>query len=480
VRGAVRVSPRARALALALTLAVLPARAALGLQRADFRLPGQLLRGAAGGGRAWLLVGGEGEAPRQLIELRPPGAGEPLVTIATGLPSTVDRLVVPPAAGAVTTPFLVQGGRVLALEPGADGGRREVYHGIGTLLPGPARRRFVAAPPWLAFARAGEVRPLAAASERLTAGEPQALPVTASLERWGLRLASPEASFSGGWLAVGPQQEGVRLRTVLVAASGERRELTSELPEPEQVAESTVVSLDGRPTLVVGTFRGLGLMSRKLLRVFALVGEAGSAPRRPLLSRELPARAWQDLEVIAGDFDRDGRDDLMLAAADGLTESEVKVTMFRGLGGGRLRAEPTTVAFPVKKRTWRFGADVDGDGLPDLVTLGGGRVDVHLGSAPTGFPAKKPSFTIKVDGTEADARRTKEVSVGTGGAYAGESRAEQQPRPAATPAEGAAEQPSLPPPDWELVDVDGDGKAELLWWAPEKDGRETKLIVLRF
>jgi hypothetical protein len=167
-----------------------------------------------------------------------------------------------------------------------------------------------------------------------------ALPVKATLERWGLRLKSPEATFVGPWLAVGPQQEGLQLRTVLVGAGGERRELTSVLPEQEQVAESTMVLLDGRPTLVVGSFRGLGVLSRKRLRVFALVGEAGSPPRRPMLARELAARAWQTLAVQAGDLDRDGRDDLAVLADDGLGGGEVRVSVFRGIRRRASRGSP--------------------------------------------------------------------------------------------------------------------------------------------
>jgi hypothetical protein len=47
-------------------------------------------------------------------------------------------------------------------------------------------------------------------------------------------------------------------------------------------------------------------------------------------------------------------------------------------------------------------------------------------------------------------------------------------QPAPTP-----EPPRLPSPRWELVDIDGDRKAELLWWAPDDKG-ETHVIVLRF
>lgn len=236
-------------------------------------------------------------------------------------------------------------------------------------------------------------------------------------------------------------------------------------------------------------------MSRKRLRVFALVTEPGAPPRRPLLARELPARAWQDLTVRAGDFDGDGRDDLAIAAAEGLGGGDVTVTLFRGMGGGRLFAEPTEASYGVGDRDWQYG-DVDGDGRPDLVILGGGQLEVRAAAA-NGLPAKKPTLTTKIDGTDLTSRRTVEVAIGTSGARTetgreGASAPTPTPAPATVPrtapkrgAQPAAtpaptpEQPRLPAPRWQLLDVDGDKKAELVWWAPDAKG-ETHLILLRF
>ncbi len=473
---------RRLAVALALlTLGVPLAGPAAALERGDFRLPAPLLHGAAGGGRVWLLVGDDDDGPRQLLELRFESGKPQLHTLAAELPGKTDGLVAAPATEGEPPRVLVlrSGAGVTAADGGANA-PQEVFSGPGRLLPGAVHGRFSYAPPWLVAARAGEARALAWRDGTLVADEPVGLPVTAKLERWGLHLTTPEAAFAGSWLAVGPQQEGVHLRTVVLGAGGERRQCTSELPAPERVADSSFVTLDGRPTLVAGTFRGLGLMSRKQLRVFALVDDAGAAPRHPLLSRELEARAWQDLQAVAGDFDGDGRDDLALAYSEGLGEGKATVTLFRGLGGGRLRAEPTSVSFDVKDSTWSYGADVDGDGRPDLVTLGGGRLEAHT-STPNGLPGKKPSLTLKVDGTDLPAHRTVEVNLGGEGVRTNETAApvdERDPR-AAQP--GATPRPErLASPEWELIDVDGDGKAELLWWAPDADGRTTHLIVLRF
>ncbi|HET9768819.1 MAG TPA: FG-GAP-like repeat-containing protein [Thermoanaerobaculia bacterium] len=483
---------RRRAVAAALVVASSLAAGAQALERADFRFAGKVVGGAAGDGRVYVFVGGEAKAPRRLLELRWTAEGGKLTTLAADLPATTATVVAMPASDGGGA-LVADGRRVFAI----DAGRREVFGGPGILIVGDGDDdRIASRPPWLAAGGAGEVRRLTRAGDALQAGEPRAVPVEASLQRWGLHLESPEARFVGDWLAVGPAQEGVLLRTVLLGPGGERQELTSELPEPERVADSTVVVLDGRPTLVVGSFRGLGVMSRKRLRVFALVGEPGAAPRRPLLARELSARAWQELQATAGDFDGDGRDDLAIAAAEGLRGGEVTVTLFRGMGGGRLRAEPLTASFPADDDLdWRYGADVDGDGRPDLVTLGGGKLAVHSGNTSTGVPARKPTLQMKVDGTERRSRRTVEVSVGTGGARTETGREGAAPAPTATPAVTPApsakagaqpaptpeppEPPRLPSPRWELVDVDGDRKAELLWWAPDEKG-ETHVILLRF
>ncbi len=456
---------------------------AAALQRSDLRFAGKLLNGSAGGGRTVLLVGGDEKekAPRRLVELRLAADGAKLVTLAADLPPTVDEVVAAPGDGPV---LLRDHGRILAIDATRSGARREIAGAAGMLLGAADRGEIAPAPPWLAIGRAGEVRRILLDGDTPRTGEPQGLPVTATLERWGLHLVSPTARFAGPWLAVGPLQEGTLLRTVVLGADGERREHTSALPEPERVADSSVVTLDGRPTLVVGTFRGLGVMSRKRLRVFALAGEPGAPPRKPLLARELSARAWQDIAVRAGDFDADGKDDLAIAAAEGLGGGEATVTIFRGMGNGRLRSEPVETNVEVGEASWRY-ADINGDRRPDLITLDAGKLQVFTASA-TGVPAKKPSLAAKVEGTEPSARRMTEVTISTSGTSARQTTA---PAPTPTPRPSAAASPTPAPsptptpeqarPDWQLIDLDADGRAELVWWAQQPDG-DTKMIVLRF
>lgn len=460
------------------------APAAAGLQRSDLRFAGKLLYGSAAGGRVVLLVGGDEKekAPRRLVELRLAADGAKLTTLATELPSTVEEVVAAPGENG-TLVLVRDHRRVLTVDPSRPTSRREVAGAAGMLLGAADEGEIAPAPPWLAAGSAGEARRILLDGDAPRAGEPQGLPVTATLERWGLRLVSPAARFAGPWLTVGPLQEGQLLRTVVLGADGERREHTSALPEPERVADSAVVTLDGRPTLVVGTFRGLGVMSRKRLRVFALAGEPGAPPRKPLLARELSARAWQDITVRAGDFDNDGKDDLAIAAEEGLGGGDVTVTIFRGMGSGRLRAEPVQASLPVGEASWRY-ADVDGDRAPDLVTLGEGTLRIFASTA-SGLPAKKPSQSVKIQGMEDAPRPLTEVTISPGGATSRQIPPEPTPTP--TPRRAASspsptpspDEPRLPRPRWQLIDLDADAKSELIWWAPQPDG-DTKMIVLRF
>jgi hypothetical protein len=82
---------------------------------------------------------------------------------------------------------------------------------------------------------------------------------------------------------------------------------------------------------------------------------------------------------------------------------------------------------------------------------------------------------VKLEGTSADSRTRVAVSVGTNGA-----RAESPPPEEDSPASEEEAEDSTPRPGWELLDIDGDGKAELVWWVTEAKAGSARLIVLRF
>jgi hypothetical protein len=452
--------------------------------QAEIFLPGRWLRGGVGGGTTWVLVAADADAPRSLVELRWREARARVVS--GGLAATLTEVVPPVGPGG---PVLLQGsGAVMAVDGGGAVARLEVP---GEVLGGRRRDDFASAPPWLAAARLGEARPLRVTGGGVEALPAQALPIEAERVSWGLSLTSPRLSFAGGWLVVGPRQEGRRVRTTLLGPAGERIETIGVLPEPEQISDSAVVELDGRPLLVLGTFRGLGLASKKRLRVFALDGRGGDAGGPPLVARELPARVWSDLYPRVADLDGDGREDLVLAVAEGFAGNELNFIVFAGRGEGRLAAQPVVAGgVDVKGASWRFG-DVTGDGRPDLAALREGRLSLHVAGGENGLPGKRATATHAL-GSSGEPPRSRQVSVtvGSGGSKVEETTDEEAAAGADVevrdggnaPGEGAAAETGEKQEDtgsagWDLLDLDGDGALEAVRWEPAPDGRTRVSVV---
>ena len=479
----------ARTLALGLlaaaATAVVAAPPAAAEARAEIVEPGQWLRGGTGADTAWLLVADEPEAPRQLLELRwrEARAG----SVASGLPKELAGVVV----GGDGEVLLTGGGTVLAVDA-ASGATRRVA-GAAQLVAGDGDT-FAAAPPWLADARLGEARAVRLAGGAAETLATQPLPIAAEREPWGLRLSSPPVSFAGDWLVVGPRQEGRRVQAVLLGPAGERREQVGVLPEPEQIADRAVVVVDGRPLLVLGTFRGLGIASKKRLRVFPLDGRGGTSGAAPLLARELPGRVWHALAVRGGDLDGDGNDDLTIATAEGFSGDTVHFTVFPGQGGGRLGAKPVTASVGIgDEARWRYG-DVTGDGRADLVTLRDGKLALYAADAATGLPGKRVTSTHALGSARAAGREVVEVSVGSRGsrverrsedaaasgeaaAAEGVASAEGEAAAAAAVADDDDDEDAAGTKGFELVDLDGDGALEVVRWEPAPE-RRTRLTIL--
>jgi len=119
------------------------------------------------------------------------------------------------------------------------------------------------------------------------------------------------------------------------------------------------------------------------------------APGFPGVPDLVGPRTWT---VAPLDVDRDGMLDLAVAPApDPLAPQDGTVEVLRNLGGRRLE-ESTTYAAGLPIRMLRT-ADVDGDGLPDLVAAGGGSLSVLRGAASGGLlPATAPQDVGLFDG----------------------------------------------------------------------------------
>jgi hypothetical protein len=130
--------------------------------------------------------------------------------------------------------------------------------------------------------------------------------------------------------------------------------LTAEWPAPAGVLRLDAADLDGdsEPDLAV--------ILRNALAVTLYFGDGRGGVRR---SEALPLDvAPQDL--VAGDFDADGRPDLAVAGLPGA------VVLFRGAGGGAFEEVARSEAVLLPARI--AGADLDGDGADDIAVADGG------------------------------------------------------------------------------------------------------------
>jgi FG-GAP-like repeat len=467
-------------------------------ERLGVRLPGELMAALAvpvgvgpGGGEVLLLVAGEGDpdGPGTLYRLDPRGEGR-LEILASGLPA---------------------GGKALELlDLGRDGGPEVVLSRLGDLFSlGPLARlgeglgkdpppRFLLAHPgfdlrslapdpvrvalagrrWVGAAEAGMLRLYEAApggdgSPGLALAAELPLPLAAAREAAGLRLSSPPVIPLGSEraappaFAVGPEAHGNRrLRTVLLAPDGaggwRRTEAWSLLPGPEVVEQSFYALVDGRPVLFAATQSAarVGVLEKRRLRVFPLAEDRSRKGRLPSLAVGSESHRWFEIGATVRDLDGDGRDDLLLIQPEGLGGGDLLLEAFPGIGGGRFVVKTQRSKLDVEARRWSFGGDVDGDGRPDLVVLTAEGLAVYPGSpSPRRLVERQPRWSVPLgDGGGAD----KAVVVG-GGSDGGEARRE-----------GGAAVDGLA-----VVDLDGDGRAEVLLLATDLAGRG-RFTLVRF
>jgi len=336
-----------------------------------------------------------------------------------------------------------------------------LHEGEARWVGNPGRGTFVAAgggPP--ALARVGGLALLT-----LSDGEPSVvlqaeLPIRASARPWGLRLESPTVRPvpGGGWVAW-DEPRGPQIPTTWIPPSGSAVSLRLLLPEPERIESARPLRIDGSPYLFVATFVHVGPMANQRIRLFPLGRFDG--PVRPVLAREMEVHIWHSFEASVADLDADGKEDLLLAVPEGMGGGDLRLLAFHRTTAGGFAASPAASKLGLGGAAWHFGDDLDGDGRPDLLLLSGTRLVLYPGPRPGA--ALPPTVGTDLSASfpaPAEAGVT-EVSVQVGSEVAVESK----DRPG--------------PLRHEVLDVDGDGVAEVLLWRI-KPGDTTRLVIVAF
>lgn len=453
-----------------------------------------------------LLVRPEGEidGPRSLYRLEPrPGGG--LVELASGLPGGAKAMFTGDLDGDGEAELLLGGmGELDTLGPLARLAERPTarpllrHPGFDPRSLSPRLLRIADAPgawmgsPLLAAAEAGALRIYEPGQPepRLRAKVP--LPLTVQRETTGFRLDSPRVTLlasgqsagsaagngasgdhsapagggpSGARFAAGPEAHGDRrLRTVLVELPAEGPAVTTEtwsrLPAPEIVEASRYAVIGGKTILIALTQSAgkLAIFENRKLRVFSLVEDRTRIGKLPLLTYDTDSPRWDEPDIHVTDATGDGKEDLVLLYAKGLASPELGLELLPGLGGGRFSTQVRRSALEPVPSAWTYGHDLTGDGRPDLVTLGKDSVAVYAGSTASGRVIdKKPLWTLPLRKPEEDPREVL-VALSASGAEVDSDTREQDE-------------------EIEVVDLDGDGRLEIVVLSPDVVGRGVVRVV---
>jgi hypothetical protein len=304
---------------------------------------------------------------------------------------------------------------------------------------------------------------------KLVPGASFELPVRAQRQRAAIRLETPDvemlASAEGAppLYLVGPEENGkTRLRTLLLTRDADgaeqRTEAWSRFAGPEAVGAHWFVRIDGRPMLLVTTTGAakVSLFEKQKIRLFPLTADRSRAGQSPVLGAPTESHRWFPAEPTIADLDRDGRDDLVVVQQEGLRGKSLRVEAFFGQGDGHGRFELPSrkTSVDVQARAWRYGQDVTGDGRPDLLAIQEKKLLVFAGAAdPRRGPLdRRPYAAIDLPTTE---QVTITASAGSEGA-------------------GVATQRGKP---LEMIDLDGDGRAEIVTTFRDDGGRGRVTVV---
>jgi hypothetical protein len=296
---------------------------------------------------------------------------------------------------------------------------------------------------------------------RLVPGPEQSLPVHADRDGQSLRLWSLPVTAVGDLQAVGPEENGkIRLRTILLGTDGQKTEAWAQLPGREKVDSFRYLALDGRPALIVTTSDAdkIGIFAKQRFRLFLLSADRTRSGKAPSLAFETETHRWFPVDPVLLDLDKDGKQDLVVFQPEGLGGGDFMIDTFFGQGNGRFERPRRTKLNNLEARSWRYGEDVTGDGVPDLVTISKTGLRVFAG---TGDPRKdlldrRPRQTVDLGGAQEEVSIS--VGIGDGGASMESSHAGLLGGP-------------------QLVDLDGDGQMEVLLASPSAGGRGRLMVV---
>ena len=252
---------------------------------------------------------------------------------------------------------------------------------------------------WIGLFEPGRLELVALdAQGSVRARESAALPFEVRRRGRSLTLESPPirglASNPGEppRVVVGPQPVGsLRLRTLLVDVGAEagaavdtdpaHAERWSALPGPERLGGSEVVGIDGRIYLLVSTTRAdkIGLLERKKLRLYELAAERTRSGLPPIAEIRTASRHWQALRWALIDATGDGLLDLVLLQPEGLSGEKLAVDLYAGRPEGGFERKEIRSLIDHTPPVWRYGDDLTGDGVPDLLLAGRGELEVWAG-----------------------------------------------------------------------------------------------------
>jgi hypothetical protein len=324
----------------------------------------------------------------------------------------------------------------------------------------------------IAAAEVGRLRTWKREGGKLVPGAGFELPVRARRQRTAIRLETPDVerlsqgagvSAQSPLYLVGPEANGkTRLLTLLLTRGADgaeqRTEAWSRFAGPEQVDEHWFVRVDGRPLLIVTTTNAekVSVFEKKKIRVFAFSADRTRAGQISILSSPTETPRWFPIEPTVVDLDRDGREDLVVVQQEGLRGKSLLVEAFfgRDKGQGRFELPSRKTEIDLQARAWHYGADVTGDGRPDLVAVQQKKLLIFAGTdTPRRSPIdRQPRTTIDLPATESIAIN---ASAGSEGVNVDKEGADPL----------------------QIIDLDGDGRGEIVITLRDDQGRGRVTVV---